>query len=140
ELEDVLLADPVDARVADVDRERQVGTYEHRREGGRHPLLLGVELGHAEHHVTGVLHTALQEAADLPHALRITCLDALDQAIEITAGPVDPHGELLDGLPARDLALVMPAYTVGDDIEAALIIAEEGVLVDLALSPDVSAR
>src|SRR5262249_45620913 len=137
---DVVLAYAIDARIADVHGEREARSNEHGRQRRRHALLLGIELGHAEHHVTGVLHARLEESADLPHALRITCDHPFDEAIEVARGAVDPHGELLDGLAARDLALVVAADPISDDIEPPLVVAKEGVFVDLTLPPDVATR
>ena len=86
------------------------------------------------------MHAALEEPADLPHALAVAGVDALDEPIEVALRAVDPRCELLDGLAARDLALVVAADAVGDDVEAARVVAEERVLVDLTLPADVSAR
>jgi hypothetical protein len=122
-----------------VHRECEIPLDEQRRQRGRHPLLLGVELGHAEDHVAGALDAALEQAADLPDALAVTTRDAIGQAIEVARGAVDPHAELLDGLAARDLALVVAAHTVGDDVEAPCVIPEERVLVDLTTASDVRA-
>ena len=47
---------------------------------------------------------------------------------------VTDFAQLIDGLAARDLALVVAADPIGDDVEPARVVAEERVLVDLALA------
>jgi len=67
-------------------------------------------------------------------------LHAFDQPVEVPVGTGDPHPQLLDGFAAGDLALVVPADPVGDDIEPAVIVPEQRVLVDLASAADVGTR
>jgi hypothetical protein len=137
QLQHVVAPHAIHTRVADVRRERVVRTDQQGRERGRHPLLLGVLLGHAVDHVAGLLHAGLEESADLPHAFRVPDRDPLDETVEIAGCAVDPRLQEVGGLPAGDFAFVMATNAVGDDIEAACIIAEERVLVDLTLPANV---
>src|SRR5207244_2345072 len=109
-------AHAIDARVADLRRNAIAARDEQRRNRRRHSLLRRVELGHAEDHVAGALHRALDEAA---HRLApVVAAGLLQELCDERASLTDEAADLLDRFLAGDFTLGVAADAVGDDVQA----------------------
>jgi len=69
---------------------------------------------------------------------RVGLRDGLGEGPQVRDAALDHPVDGLDRLLAGDLARGVTPHTVGDDVEADLVVEEIGVLVRRSLSPEVS--
>jgi hypothetical protein len=134
ELLDAVLANAIDAAVADVREVRAFADEEHAGDGGAHALVARVALGLLEDLQVGQLDPGDQAVglvvARAVHLVRPGGLGILAGALEEVAN--DGDGEL-----AGDLAGSVAAHAVGDDVEVLVLHDGERILVLRALHAHV---
>ena len=128
-------ADAVDAAVAHLRGDGVLAEDQHGADGGAHPALAAVHLGHREDHVGRRLHGALHEATGVPDVL---FLDGILELVEVRDAALDHAIDGLDRLLARHLTGRVPTHAVGDDVEAEHVVQVERVFVRLALAAQVA--
>jgi hypothetical protein len=87
-------------------------------------------LGHAIDHVASGLQSALKKTPDFPGGVAISYADPGGELVDVHSGTSDPHLQLLYCFFARHFPFGVTSDTIGHHVEAHLIVAEVGILIE----------
>jgi hypothetical protein len=132
ELADFVVAEEVEARVADVRHHRFVVEHQEHGEGAAHACVVFVGLRLFVDRLSGLLDDLARQDRE-----RLVVDLAAAHFGQLGVPAADLAGEDLDGRGRRDLARSVAAHAVADDVETALVVDVEAVLVLVAISTDV---